>query len=258
MCGRYALVNGARVFATFEQLKNIRESGQPFDLLPRYNASPMQRMPVIAVRGGERVVQPMQWWLVPHWSKDGKTSFSTFNAKSETLAESRLFAPYFKGSRCLVPADAFYEWKRSAVTKSGGRGKAQREIVEKHPMCIRLHDKLPFMFAGLFSVWKNAKEEEFPTFTLITTGANELVTEFHHRMPVILPAQHFDRWLDREEHDTAALSKLLVPYPSKSMQAYPVSDMVNNARNDTPECLEPVAPGLKPGAIPGAEAPGKK
>lgn len=112
MCGRYALVNGKEVYLTGSQMTKMRELGQPFNLLPRYNASPTQMMPVIYIRDGELVVQPMQWWLVPQWSKDGKVNFSTFNAKSETLEQSKLFSPYFKGSRCLIPAEAFYEWKK--------------------------------------------------------------------------------------------------------------------------------------------------
>ena len=237
MCGRYALVDGKKVFLTFEQMKKVRALGQVFDLLPRYNAAPMQRMPVVAIRDSELAVQPMQWWLVPHWSKDGKVHFSTFNAKAETLGQSRLFGPYFKGSRCLVPADAFYEWKKSSAVKEV-RGK-KREVVEKQPMCIRMKDEQPFMFAGLFSVWKNDKEEEFPTFTIITTEPNELISEIHTRMPVILPERHFQQWLDRDFDDTSALTKLLVPYPAKKMKAYRVSRVVSNSRNDTAECLEP-------------------
>ena len=223
MCGRYALVDGKKVFVTFEQMKKVRVLGQVFDLLPRYNASPMQRMPVIAIRDSELVVQSMQWWLVPHWSKDGKANFSTFNAKAETLGQSKLFSPYFKRSRCLVPADAFYEWKKSSTIKEVRGGK--REIVEKHPICVRMKDEQPFVFAGLFSVWKNDKEEEFPTFTIITTEPNELVSEIHNRMPVIVPVHHVEQWLDRpakRDTDTAALTKLLVPYPSKKMKAYRV------------------------------------
>ena len=237
MCGRYALIDGQRVFLTFDKLKQLHQMGKVFEILPRYNASPMQKMPVIAVRNGDLVAQLMQWWLIPSWSKDGKIAFSTFNAKAETLEKSRLFFPYFKGARCLVPADAFYEWKKHTVTAEV-RGK-KKETTEKQPMCIRMKDDESFMFAGLFSVWKNEKGEEFPTYTIITTEPNELMSAIHTRMPVILDEKHFDTWLDRDFKDTAALKKLLAPYPKSKMRAYAVSRLVSNSRNDVPECLEP-------------------
>lgn len=239
MCGRYALVDGKKVFLTFDQMKKIRELGQAFNLLPRYNASPMQKMPVIARRDGETVVQPMQWWLIPHWSKENKPGFSAFNAKAETLEKSNLWKIYFKGSRCLVPADAFYEWKKITASKEV-KGKT-KEVIEKLPVCIRMKDEKPFMFAGLFSVWKKPKtEEEFPTFSIITTEPNALTARIHNRMPVILHEKNFEQWLDRDYKETDKLKKLLVAYPQQKMKAYLVSRVVSNSRNDVPECLEPV------------------
>ncbi len=236
MCGRYVLIDGKMVLASFALLRNVQISTQSFAGLPRYNASPMQKMPIIATRDRAAQVQQMQWWLVPHWSKEPKTAFSTFNAKAETLEQSKLYSPYFKGSRCLVPADAFYEWK----TISGAaplRGKKET-ISEKISYCIRMADKRPFLFAGLFSVWKDPKGNELPTFTIITTTPNELMSDIHTRMPVILDEKHIEQWLDREYNNTDQLRKLLVPYPSKKMKAFPVSKLVNNTRNDSPECME--------------------
>ncbi|MBM4161410.1 MAG: SOS response-associated peptidase [Ignavibacteria bacterium] len=238
MCGRYALIDGKRVLTTFTALNKAKGADQAYRDLPRYNASPMQRMPVFAIRKDELVAEPMQWWLIPHWSKDGKPSFSSFNAKSETLHQSRLFAPYFKGSRCLVPADAFYEWQKVTTTHDV-RGKS-KTVQEKHPMCLRMKDEAPFAFAGLFSIWKDPEGKEHPTFTIITTEPNELLAPIHNRMPVILPEQHFERWLDREYNDTDHLKTLLVPYPARKMNAYRVSSLVSNPRNDEPQCLKPV------------------
>ena len=238
MCGRYALVDGQRVLKTFKELQQLKQLGKPFELLPRYNAAPMQQMPVVAVRGGDRAVQPMRWWLVPHWSKDGKpnTKFPSFNARAETIRSSKLFAPYFTSSRCLVPADAFYEWKKLAPAP----GTRARSTPEKQPMCIRMKDDTPFMLGGIFSVWKDAAGEQFPSFSIITTEANALMHDIHLRMPVIIAQQHFDQWLDRDANDTEALAKLLAPYPAKPMKAYPVAKIVGNSRNDVPDCLEPV------------------
>lgn len=236
MCGRYAFLNGKMVFELVG--RNLGNRKDALDDLPRFNASPMQRMPVIAEHEGELVIEKMQWWLVPHWSKDGKIKATTFNAKAETLDESKLFMPYFKSSRCLVPADAFYEWKNIAVQKEV-KGKIV-DVQEKQPMCIRMKTQKSFMFAGLFSVWKNEKGEEFPSFTIITTAPNELMAEIHTRMPVILKEKRFDEWLDRENKNTDDLKKLLVAYPSSQMEAFPVSKYVSNSRNEGPECMKKI------------------
>jgi putative SOS response-associated peptidase YedK len=235
MCGRYVLINGKMIFLLLGK-NRVGSRKDALDDLPRYNASPMQRMPVLAQREGELVLEKMQWWLVPHWSKDGKIKATTFNAKAETLDQSKLFAPYFKSSRCLVPADAFYEWKNLNVQKEV-RGKLI-DVHEKQPMCIRMKDQSTFMFAGLFSVWKNAQGEEFPSFTIITTTPNMLMADIHTRMPVILKEKHFDEWLDRENKNIEELKKLLVSYPAAPMEAYPVSKYVSNSRNEGPECLK--------------------
>lgn len=237
MCGRYVLVSGKKVFATFELLKKLRELGVVFEELPRYNAAPMQKMPVIAIREGGIVAQKMQWWLIPHWSRDGKVKFSTFNAKSETLEQSKLFSPYFRGSRCLVPADGFYEWKKFSTTDES-RG-IKKVVLEKQPYCIRMRNEKPFMFAALYSVWTDKEGEEHPTFAIITTKPNELMTAIHNRMPVVLDEKYFEMWLDKDFKDTKALKKLLGPYPARKMKAYPVSKLVSNSRNDVPECMKP-------------------
>jgi putative SOS response-associated peptidase YedK len=237
MCGRYALIDGKKVLVSFTALNKAKVTAQAFRELPRFNAAPMQRLPVFAVRNDELVAEPMQWWLIPHWSKDGKPGFSSFNAKAETLDQSKLFAPYFKGSRCLIPADAFYEWQRVAVTHEVRGG--QKTVEEKHPMCIRMKDEAPFLFAGLFSIWKNAEGKEQPTFTIITTEPNELMAPIHRRMPVVLPENHIEQWLDRSYKETDHLKKLLVPYPANTMKAYRVSALVSNSRNDEEACMEP-------------------
>jgi putative SOS response-associated peptidase YedK len=233
MCGRYVYKDGDKILKVFPQLavKNptaLREDG------PRYNAGPMQQMPVFAIREGALTVQKMKWWLVPHWSKDGKVKATTFNARAENLLKSRLYAPYFAASRCLVPASAFYEWKK---VKTAGEGKA---AIEKVPMCVRMKDERPFMFAGLFSVWKNAAGDEFPSFSIITTTPNPLMATIHDRMPVVLPEKHFEKWLDRDYRDTEKLGTFLKPYPAAKMEAYPVSKYVSNSRNEGPECMKPV------------------
>lgn len=238
MCGRYAIVNGKRVLLTIQNMSQLLEQSYLLDILPRYNAAPKQKMPVVAVRENTTKIEMMLWGLVPHWSKEPKTAFSTINAVGEKLAESKLYAPYFRSSRCLVPADAFYEWKKLNVEKEV-RGR-RTTVQEKQPMCIRMKDQSPFMFAGLFSVWKNEKGEELPSYTIITTTPNELMKGIHDRMPVILEEKDYEQWLDRGYKETDQLKKLLKPCPAEGMTAYPVSRLVNSPANDVPECLEPL------------------
>ena len=111
-------------------------------------------------------------------------------------------------------------------------------VQEKQPMCIRMKDENTFMFAGLFSVWKNDTGEEFPSFTIITTTPNMLMTDIHTRMPVILKQKHFDEWLDRKNNSIEDLKRLLVSYPAHQMEAFPVSMYVSNSRNEGPECMK--------------------
>jgi len=239
MCGRYAIIDGKRVLSTFPLFRQITERENALADLPRYNAAPMQQLPVVAYRDESLIASRMQWWLIPHWSKEPKSKFSTFNAKSETLEKSRLFAPYFKSSRCLVPADAFYEWKKETVKEDvGGR---QRVVSTKQPYCIRMADEAPLMFAGLFSVWQDEEKGlELASFAILTTEPNDLISSIHSRMPVILQADSFEEWLDRKNNDTDRLKKLLRPFPSAKLKAYPVSRIVNSGQNDVKECLVPL------------------
>ena len=232
MCGRFVLVNGEEVFMTFEQIKEAKAAGIKIEEIPpRYNIAPQQKALVVAFRNGELVVENMRWGFVPVWEKEFKTKLSTINARSETLEKSGLYAPSFKSKRCIIPADAFYEWKKIFVEKG---------VVDKQPMCIGMKDEEPFLFAGLFSIWKDKEEKEFPSFTIITTSPNELMAEIHDRMPVILPEKNINEWLDPDNKDTVALKKLLVSYPTKEMKAYPVSKFVNSPKNDSPECIKPL------------------
>jgi len=226
MCGRYVLVNGKAVLQSFAKY-NIQSIKDVWTSLPRYNASPGQEMPVVAFRESGLVAEKMRWWLVPHWSKDGKIQATTFNARGENIDHSKLFLPYFKSQRCLVPADAFYEWQKI----KGG----------KQPICIRLKNGKTFYFAGLWSIWKNRQGEEFPSFTIITTTPNELMSDVHNRMPVIVGEESYERWLDRKYNDPVELKKLLKPFPSSEMETFKVTSYVSNSRNEGPECMQEIS-----------------
>jgi len=149
------------------------------------------------------------------------------NAHSETAAEKPSFRKAFKERRCLIPADGFYEWQKT----NGG----------KQPYHLKMRDGRLFAFAGLWESWKGDEEGEIRSCTILTTDANDLVGEVHHRMPVILPPETYDLWLDPAVWEAEQLLSLLVPYPTEDMEAYPASRRVNNPSNDEPGCVESVA-----------------
>jgi putative SOS response-associated peptidase YedK len=166
----------------------------------------------------------LKWGLIPEWAKDEKIAYRTLNARAETLLEKPAFKIPFQRKRCLIPADSFYEWKK---TKTG-----------KQPMRIMLKSKELFSFAGLFDTWAAPDGTKISTCTIITTTPNELVAEMHDRMPVILRREDEAVWLDRSIRDIELLGSLLKPYPAEHMLAYPVSPLVGNVKNDVAECIK--------------------
>jgi len=147
------------------------------------------------------------------------------NARSETAAAKPAFRAALRRRRCLVPADGFYEW--------------QRREGRKQPYHMRRRDGAPFALAGLWERWEGP-DGAIDSCALLTTAANELMRPIHDRMPVILDPQTFDLWLDPSMQDVERVQSLLRPYPAEAMIAYPVSPMVNNARNDNPQCVLPL------------------
>jgi putative SOS response-associated peptidase YedK len=166
----------------------------------------------------------LRWGLVPSWADDPGIGARMINARSETAPEKPSFRSAFRRRRCLIPVDGFYEWKR--------------ENGSKQPYYFRIDGGRPFAFAGLWESWN--KDGEIRSCTILTTTANDLVEEIHERMPVILPRDRYDAWLDPEA-EGEELAALLVPYPGDDLEAYPVSRFVNSPGNDDPRCIEPAA-----------------
>ena len=125
-----------------------------------------------------------------------------------------------------IPADGFYEWQKT----NGG----------KQPYYIRMKSGRPFAFAGLWESWKG-DGSEIRSCTILTTNPNEIAGEIHNRMPVILPPEVYEVWLDPDVRETDHLLSLLTPYPPGDMEAYPVSRRVNSPSNNEPSCVESVA-----------------
>ncbi len=221
MCGRYTL------FSDMDTLSaRFAFRGKGITFRPNYNVAPTQDVHTV-VNDGERRGELMKWGLIPSWSKDAKMTFSTINAKAETLATSRLYAPAYKKRRCLVLASGFYEWRKDGPNKT--------------PMCIGLKSGQPFAFAGLWDGWKKPDGTWLHSCTIVTTEPNDVVRPIHNRMPVILTSEAESLWLDPMTTDPKALDRLLIPFEDEPMIAYEVSPAVNNVRNNSPDLLKPVA-----------------
>lgn len=218
MCGRF--VRSQSVPAIAEAF-GVSEAS--CDLGPSYNIAPTQKVAVIITDGVKQLV-PVRWGLVPSWAKDLSIGNRMINARAETITEKASFRTAFKKRRCLVVADGFYEWKRVGDSKS--------------PMHIRLKNGKPFGFAGLYEVWNSPEGEAITTCTIVTTEANELMKPIHERMPVIIPKEREDDWLDPAMKDTTFLQELLNPYPANEMEAYSVSKLVNSPQNNSPELIK--------------------
>lgn len=204
------------------------------NLAPRYNVAPTQSAAVVRLdESGVRELSMLRWGLLPSWAKDASMAAKMINARSETVADKPSFREAFRKRRCLIPADGFYEWRM--------------EDGRKQPFRIGMKGGAPFAFAGLWERWCAtvastgiAEGETVETFTIITSPANDKLRPIHARMPVILPPETFDRWLDAA-NDAAGLLSLLGPYPAEPMAFYRVGTAVNNARNDDPSCIAPLA-----------------
>jgi putative SOS response-associated peptidase YedK len=220
MCARYVITTAPQAirqwFAIHGTLPNFP---------PHYNAAPGQDLPVIRrhPESGNRVLTLLRWGLIPYWSDDPKIAWRCINARGETVKTTRAFRGAYGARRCLVPADAFFEWKANGKTKQ--------------PYAIALKGREPFAFAALWENWKDPKTSDWlRTFTILTTKPNELVAPLHDRMPVILEPESYDRWLGNDPDP----ADLIRPYPAEHMVKWPISTRVNKAENDDAAILDGV------------------
>lgn len=221
MCGRFVLSLDAADLADA-----FPEFAFPPGLAPRFNIAPTQPILVLP-NDGRQQADFFLWGLIPSWAKEASIGARLINARAETLAEKPAFRNAYRRRRCLIFADAFFEWQTRPGTKT------------KVPHLIRLKSGAPFAFAGLWEVWQAADSSEVRSAAIITTAPNELVATIHNRMPVILPPVAYAQWLDPAPRPPDALQSLLAPYPADEMVAWPVSTQVNDPANDRPEILQP-------------------
>lgn len=222
MCGRFTITLEPAFFQQEFDLGKV-----PSEWTPRYNTAPGQNIPVVR-NAKSHDVDMLRWGLIPSWAKEEKIGYRMINARSETIQEKPSFRSAFKQRRCLILADGFYEWQKPASKGA-----------PKSPFRFTLKNTQPFAFAGLWETWQNEEKEEILSCTIITCAPNELVGKVHNRMPVILGKERCWQWLEEDALDE--LQKMLVPYQAEQMNAYPVSQRVNNPRFDDKEVIKPLA-----------------
>lgn len=232
MCGRYVSPEQAAI----ERAWQIgRTNSNPFPR--RYNVQPTTMVPLLVHDTGVLTLSAARWGLIPHWWKQDKPPKFTFNARLEEAVSKPMWREPLRTGRCLLPAEGWYEWRE--VERTNPR---TGEIVRaKQPHYIRRHDGQPFCFAGLMS-FRSApgSPDALLSCAILTTAAAGLVAEVHDRMPVVLQEDAHTEWLDPALKDS---SKASVLARSRTMPDafthFPVRKLVNSARNEGPELIEP-------------------
>lgn len=228
MCGRVVLTSSPRVLAEMFHLDVLPE------LEARYNIPPMSDIPVVVPhpKADGLELRMMRWGLVPSWAKDPGMGSRMINARSETVADKPAFRDAYRQRRCVIPADGFYEWQKVAAGKQ--------------PYYFHRRDGRPLVFAGLWESWTDPDGRDLETCTILTTGANRVMSPVHHRMPVILPAKDRALWLDLGTEQKETLAALLKPCPDDLLALHPVTTRVGSPTFDEPACLDPVEPPVEP------------
>ena len=226
MCGRFAF------YSPHEAVVRLFGVAAMPEIEPRWNIAPTQFIATVREASGPREVAMLYWGLVPSWAKEKAIGARMINARSETLGEKPSFRNAFRRRRCLVLADGYYEWQRSGPVKQ--------------PYYISSADDAPFGMAGLWERWRDpASGEPLESCCIVTTSPAPAVAHVHDRMPVIVPANAYAEWLDPRNEVTDRLARLFDPSAAPDLQARAVSRRVNDARNQGPDLLEPIAgPGL--------------
>ena len=214
------------------QVEEVRAEPLP----ARYNVAPSLQVYAVARRRDHRALGTFKWGLVPSWAKDPSVGNRMINARAEGIASKPAFRSALDRRRCLIPADAFYEWQRRTAADGRSAGKL--------PFAIRRRDGQPMAFAGLWEVWRDPENPDadlLRTCAIVTTAANDLMAPIHDRIPVVLDPEDWEQWLDPSVEADKARSLLVTP-PSEWFEVFPVSSRVNNVVNDGPELLDPVPP----------------
>jgi putative SOS response-associated peptidase YedK len=225
MCGRFTVtVSYQELEEHLKEYYDIHEL--PLFDVPRYNIAPGQNIISVLNDGSKHRVGYLKWGFIPPFSKDESIGFQMINAKAETIFDKVSFKDSAIHKRCVILADSFYEWKK--------------EDKGKTPHRIYLKNQKMFSFAGLWTTYQKSDGTKVHTATILTTEPNELMSSIHFRMPVILNKEDEKVWLNPRIKDKNTLLKVLKAYPSELMSADIVSNYVNQAKNDSIECIQPI------------------
>lgn len=223
MCGRFSQQRPASELAEIFSAEPLVD-----DPGPRYNVAPTDGALVVVQREERRAITSYRWGLIPHWADSPKVGSRMFNARAETLTSSPAFRDSLRRKRCLVPVEAFYEWRREG------------EI--RQPYTIGRADGRPLVLAGLWDGWRDpATDTVRRTFTIVTTAPNETMASIHNRMPAMLSDDDWATWLDPRLADPGELLAIVGSGREPELVIRPVSRLVNDVRNDGPELMVPLA-----------------
>ena len=229
MCGRYAITSPP------EAIRKLFGYAETPNFPPRYNIAPTQPIPIVMAQreDGARIRHFMlaRWGFLPGFVKDPRDFPLIINARAETVVEKASFRNAMKRRRCLVPADAYYEW----LKLSAGRR------IERKPYLFRRADGAPMGFAGLFETYIGTDGAEIDTACILTTEANTVTAAVHDRMPVILEAKDFDAWLDCDEVSAGEAAALLRPAGDDLLEFFEIGPEIGRASSDGPELQQPIA-----------------
>src|SRR6185437_5450942 len=216
MCARYVITSPADAIRAL-----FGYAGEP-NFPPRYNVAPTQPIPIVRLEQGERVFALARWGFLPSWVKDPRAFSLLVNARGESVNDKPAFRNAMRRRRCLVPADGFYEWS---------------DTRPRRPFFVRPKAGRPIAFAGLWETWCGPNGEEVDTAAIVTTRSNRSLTAIHDRMPVIVPPEAFNLWLDCAAVDATTAAALIMPASDALLESYVVSNAVNRATNDSPELI---------------------
>jgi putative SOS response-associated peptidase YedK len=251
MCGRYASSRRPEDLVEEFEIRPGHDVGELPTLEPDFNVAPTKEVYAVVERppsgdqdaGGpaepERQLRVLTWGLVPFWAKDPKVGSRMINARMETVAEKPAYRRAFERRRAILPADGYYEWYPTEELTRSGKPR-------KQPYFIRPTDGGVLAMAGLYEIWRDpAKADDDPTrflwtCTVLTTSAEDSLGHIHDRMPLMLGRDRYEQWLDPRINDTQDLLALLEPAAPGRLEAYPVSTLVSNVKNNGPELVEPL------------------
>lgn len=256
MCGRFTSSTQTKLLGEQFHADPVGVEGHQ----PSWNVMPASDVLVIMAGGdGARQLRTLRWGLVPKWAKDPSGGARMINLRAETVREKKSWKGSLARHRCIIPIDGFYEWQDM------GKGN------KKQPIYVTAREPQPLALAGLWDTWHGhtgdgagkaegsgepggateaggaaeagggrTPDGDLRTCTILTTTPNRLLASVHHRMPVILPPETWDAWLDPENTDTDSLAALLVPAADDLLVCWPVDTAVNNPRSKGAELTRPL------------------